>query len=114
MKNNLNFEIGKRVREQREYMGKTREEFSEKLEISERFLTDIELGNRGMSFTTLIRLCKILSISSDYILMGITDENKKPDTKISRIAASIDEKYLPYAEELLKTFAEAVEKGNCN
>ena len=111
MKNSLNFEIGKRVREQREYMGKTREEFSEKLEISERFLTDIELGNRGMSFATLIRLCKILSISSDYILMGKTDENKRPDEKISRIAASIDDEHMPYAEKLLQTFADAVEKN---
>ena len=69
VKNSLNVEIGKRVREQRVLMGYTREQFAEALDISERFATDIELGNRGMSFTTLINLCELLSVSSDYILM---------------------------------------------
>lgn len=108
VKNSLNVEIGKRVREQRVLMGYTREQFAEALDISERFATDIELGNRGMSFTTLINLCELLSVSSDYILMGIKEPLPTDDTKLNRIAARIDDKYMPLAENLLSTFAKAV------
>ena len=108
VKNSLNVEIGKRVREQRVLMGYTREQFAEALDISERFATDIELGNRGMSFTTLINLCELLSVSSDYILMGKKEPLSTDDTKLNRIAARIDDKYMPLAENLLSTFAKAV------
>lgn len=108
VKNSLNVEIGKRVREQRVLMGYTREKFAEALDISERFATDIELGNRGMSFTTLINLCELLSVSSDYILMGKKEPLPTDDTKLNRIAARIDDKYMPLAENLLNTFAKAV------
>lgn len=108
VKNSLNVEIGKRVREQRVLMGYTREQFAEALDISKRFATDIELGNRGMSFTTLINLCELLSVSSDYILMGKKEPLLTDDTKLNRIAARIDDKYMPLAENLLSTFAKAV------
>ena len=108
VKNSLNVEIGKRVREQRNLMGYTREQFAEALDISERFATDIELGNRGMSFTTLIRVCELLSVSSDYILMGKKESQPLEDTKLNRIAARIDKKYIPLAENMLSTFAKAI------
>ncbi len=109
MKNELNVAIGKRVREQRTLLGYTREQFAEALDISERFATDIELGNRGMSFTTLIRLCKLLSVSSDYILMGKFDDTARDNSKIERIIASIDKKYIPYTEELLKVIVKIID-----
>lgn len=102
MKNDLNVEIGKRVREQRMLMGYTREQFAEALDISSRFAADIELGNRGMSFATLIRLCKLLSVSSDYILMGKTDCSPGSRNELNRIISCIDDKYIPYVEDLLK------------
>ena len=108
MKNTLNLEIGQRVREQRTLMGYTREQFAEAVDISERFATDIELGNSGMSFPTLIRICKILSVSSDYILMGKTNEQTYNTKKFERIISSIDEKYIPYTEEILKTLAKII------
>ncbi len=102
MKNELNVEIGKRVREQRMLMGYTREEFAEALDISSRFAADIELGNRGMSFATLIRLCKLLSVSSDYILMGRAGSSQTGKTELDRIISCIDDKYIPYVEELMR------------
>ena len=108
MKNSLNVEIGKRVREQRMLMGYTREQFAEALDISERFATDIELGNRGMSFTTLIRLCNLLSVSSDYILMGKVKDVERDNSAINKIIYSIDDKYIPYTEELLKLIVKII------
>lgn len=77
MKKNLNLEIGERIRQEREFLGYTREQFSEILDISERFLADIELGNRGMSFSTLINISQKLNVTTDYILIGTVNEIPK-------------------------------------
>lgn len=41
--------IGKRIRCQREYMGLTREQFAEQIEVTPKFCSDIETGAKGMS-----------------------------------------------------------------
>ncbi|MCH5192431.1 MAG: helix-turn-helix transcriptional regulator [Oscillospiraceae bacterium] len=108
MKNSLNVEIGSRVRQQRKLIGYTREQFAEALDISERFAADIELGNRGMSFSTLIRLCNLLSVSSDYILMGKEPEAERDHSAIDKLLSSIDDKYIPYTEDLLKILVKII------
>ena len=40
--------IGKRIRQQREYMGFTREQFAEQIDVTPKFCSDIELGVKGM------------------------------------------------------------------
>ena len=62
--------IGGRIRKQREYLGLTREQFAEKLDITPKFCADIELGTKGMSVPTLCRIATTLSLSTDYILFG--------------------------------------------
>lgn len=48
--------IGARIRKQREFMGLTREQLAEKIEVTPKFCSDIELGVKGMSVPTLCRL----------------------------------------------------------
>ena len=45
--------IGKRIRQQREYMGFTREQFAEQIDVTPKFCSDIETGAKGMSVPTL-------------------------------------------------------------
>ncbi len=102
MKNKLNFEIGNRIRTEREFLGYTRDKFAEKVNLSVRFITDIELGVKGMSFPTLIKICDALHVSTDYIILGKTEATD--NSKIVDMFKYVDEKYIPYAEELLKVF----------
>ena len=62
--------IGARIRKQREYMGLTREQFAELLEVTPKFCSDIELGVKGMSVPTLCKISRILRLPIDYILFG--------------------------------------------
>lgn len=39
--------IGARIRQQREYMGYTREQFAELIDVAPKFCADIELGLKG-------------------------------------------------------------------
>lgn len=68
-------EIGLRIKAQRELLCMTREELAEKLDITPRFCYDIELGNKGMSLSTLCKLSKTLNISTDYLLFGEEKED---------------------------------------
>lgn len=68
MKNNL--EIGSRIRGIREGMKLSRSVFSEKLNISEVFLSQVERGEKSVSLNTLTNICNVTGASSDYILFG--------------------------------------------
>ncbi|MBE6648262.1 MAG: helix-turn-helix transcriptional regulator [Ruminococcaceae bacterium] len=101
-------EIGRRIRTQREFLGYTREALAEKLDITPKFCSDIELGVKGMSVPTLCRISDVLMISVDYILFGdvYTDEIDSPI--ISMIQKCPPEK-LHILEDLVKLFIQAIE-----
>ena len=105
---NINKEIGLRVRQLRENKGLSREKFSENIGIVPQFLAEIENGNKGMSFETLIKICNFLSVSTDYIIAGQTQNDL---SKIIYILSTIDKDYIPFAESILETYALSVRKS---
>ena len=102
----LNKQIGSRVRMQRELLGITREGLCDYVHISPQFLSEVERGIKGVSAETLRKLCDGLGLSADYLLCG-----KEALTDISPIVAmlaTLDEAYIPLAEDVLKTFFLAI------
>ena len=69
-------EMGERIRKRRESLGMTREYLSERLDITPKFLADIEYGAKGMSLKVFSRLVQVLNVSADYLLTG--DETNNP------------------------------------
>lgn len=76
-------EMGARIRAQRQLLGYTREQLAEKLDVSPKFCSDIELGVKGMSLNTLANLSDILCMNVDFILFGGQEEKSNLDTVIS-------------------------------
>ena len=68
--NELNIDIGKRIRSAREAQNKTREQIAEAADISSQFLFEIETGKKSMTARTIINIAKSLNISTDYLLLG--------------------------------------------
>lgn len=66
----INLQIGDRCRQAREAAGYTQERLAEQIGVSTQFLSDAERGVTGMSVTTIIKLCNVLSVSADFLLMG--------------------------------------------
>lgn len=67
----LNYKkTGSRIRAQRELLEYTREQLAEKLDVSTKFCSDIELGVKGVSIQTLAKLPDLLNLPTDYILFG--------------------------------------------
>lgn len=99
--------IGTRIRKQREFLGYTREQFAELLEVTPKFCSDIELGVKGMSIQTLCKIARTLRLSTDYILFG--KEDAKMDDSISLIMENCSDVERKYAKQILKTFLIAME-----
>lgn len=74
-KKDINVEVGRRVRQAREAAGLTQERFAEFIGISPQNVSCIERGLTGMSLTVLQRMCKILHVTSDSLLMDEYTEN---------------------------------------
>lgn len=108
MKKDLDRQIGNRVRLKREEQKLSREKLAECIEISPQFLAQIELGRRGMSSVTLFKLCSALSTSADYIVLGREEGNDL--SSINKMLLNLDSKYIPYIEDVIRTFIFAVNK----
>ena len=78
----LNRRIGERCRHAREASCYTQEQLAERIGVSTQFLSDAERGVTGMSVSTIIRLCDVLSVSTDYLLLG-QDSNGSPKDSLS-------------------------------
>lgn len=74
-KKELNVEIGSHIHLAREAAGLTQERFAELIPMASKNLSDVERGVVGISLYTLVRICNILSVSSDAILFGAIEEN---------------------------------------
>ncbi|MCL1823957.1 MAG: helix-turn-helix domain-containing protein [Oscillospiraceae bacterium] len=98
--------IGMRVRKQRELLGMSKDDIACFLDVSAKFVYNIEIGARGMSLNTLAKLSQVLHISTDYILFG---EKEKTDINpLLASFASCPAEKAEYAEELLKLFIKAI------
>lgn len=73
----LNVCMGERIRQARNAIGYTQEKLAEKLDVTIQYVSDLERGVVGTSIPTLVKICESLSVSSDFLLMGL-DEDVKP------------------------------------
>ena len=74
-KKEINIAIGTRIQAAREAAGLTQEKLAELIPMATKNLSDVERGVVGISLTMLVRICEILSVSSDTILFGETEKN---------------------------------------
>jgi len=62
--------IGKRIRQEREKLGLSREEFAEIIGLSDYYVGQLERGERQMSLPTLVNIVICLHVSLDYLVFG--------------------------------------------
>lgn len=104
--NELNLiEIGGRIRKSREGLMLTQEALAELLDVSVKFVSDIELGAKGMSLKTLNKLTTHLLVSADFILYGSSEGDFGELLMLMRKCPPEKRRY---AEDILKDFIRAV------
>ena len=99
--------IGQRIRKQREFLGYTREYMAERLQVSVNFCRDVEIGAKGTSVQTLVKISIFLKISIDYIIFGETLYTAYEPLFMMINACKPDKR--KYAEDILKSFLLALE-----
>lgn len=104
MLNELNTQIGCRVRRLRSEQKLSREGLSEKCDLSTQFLADIEAGRKSMTTTSLWKVARALSVSSDYLLFGGCEE--KNLTMLMEKVSMLPKEDLPLAERLIDALLE--------
>lgn len=102
-----NLTVGLRIREVREFLQMTREEFSEKCNISSSFLTAVENGQKAITSKTLYKICTTFNISADYIIRGHKDRFETD--MILEMLHSLDKNSQEHAIRILREFIKAVQ-----
>lgn len=92
--------IGERIRELREIQCFTREALAEKVDISSKFLYEIETGKKGFSADVLCRLSRALSVSCDYIMLG-EDVSNQGSEQISCLLESLGHQQVSRIQNVL-------------
>ncbi len=87
-----------RIRKAREEAGYTREKFAELLDVSVSYMAEVERGRTGISVKMLIKICRLLGLSADYVLFG--GDRSESDLRTERIS-HIDERYLPLLDSVI-------------
>ena len=91
----VNVTLGERVKLTRNTNKMTREKLAEFIDVSPRFLAEVEAGKVGVSLQTLKNLSIALSASTDYLL-GLDNESKLNKLEIIYSPlTNIDEKFYP-------------------
>ena len=97
-------DIGLRIRALREANGYTREAFVTRINISTKFLYEVESGKKGFSAETLYKISRALSTSSDYIMSG--NKHDKIPEKILDILEGFSPDQMPNVQAILKSALE--------
>lgn len=107
----INIALGEKVKYIRLQNNITREGLAENIDVSSRFLADVESGKVGVSLSTLKNICKYLGVSSDYLLNLTTiDEKYNEKTELINRIKQLDEKYIPEINKIVVAFTEATKK----
>ena len=104
-RNETNISIGKRIRLTREHAGLTQELLAEKIDVTTQYISDLERGVVGASVPTIIKICQVLNVSSDYILL----DRNGPITHgtISDHLNKLSDNHLEIINDLIKLFLKA-------
>lgn len=113
-KKEINIYIGEQIRQARETAGLTQEQFSEQIDVSPQYISDLERGVVGISVATLKRACVVLGVSSDRILFG--DNWKFRNSAILRRCENLSEQEFTILLEIIGKFVTAMElaKTQCD
>lgn len=74
-KKEIDLLVGNNIKRERIKAGYTQEKFSELIGIGTKSLSAVERGTVGVSLTTLLRICKVLSVSSNSLLFEESPKN---------------------------------------
>ena len=108
--NDFNKKLGLKIKKLRERRGFSREKLGEMAEISDRFIYDIETGQKGISAENLYKLSRALNVTSDYLLFEV-EENKNELSYVTEILKSLSPSELESVEKIILEISKLTSKN---
>ena len=106
--------MGRRIRQRREVLGMSREDLARRLDVTSKFIADLEYGDKGTSVKNLYRLKQILGLSVDYLMDGdrsdLTEEEPRRllNENIMGSLSVCNVKQLQVMEKIARLYVEGV------
>ena len=91
--------IGQRVSVRRQELKLTQEQLADQMDVSLQMISNLEQGRKAIRPENLIKLCRALNISSDYILTG--QRSGIENTELTRKFALLTEKHQRIISQLI-------------
>ena len=63
-------DMGRRISARRQELGLTQEKVAEQMDVSLQMVSNLELGKKAIRPENMVKLCKVLDVSADFILTG--------------------------------------------
>lgn len=96
--------MGKRMAERRKQLGLTQEKVAEGVGIAYQQYNKVEKGKSCLGSDTLLRVSKVLNISTDYLLTGTGDNTRYQDA--IAILSQMSDRQLELAQQVLRCMAD--------
>lgn len=99
--------IGKRIKECRERLGLTQEQFSEKTDLSVNYISTVERGASFPRCEKLITIINALEVSADAVFCDVIDHSteykaNEIDKRISKLPTAEQKRILEMLELMIK------------
>ena len=95
-------EVGRRIAQRRHALGLKQAEVNEMADLSDKYLSHIETARTTPSIEVLVRICKALNTTPDYVLLGAVEDEENIEALLEKIKLLKSDKQ----RELLSNFVD--------
>ena len=106
-------ELGKRIAKRRKELGLKQRQVNEMAELSDKYLSNIETARSIPSIDVLMRICGVLKVTPDYLLLGSVNDYSNDDIITSKTKDRTTERPVFFITFLF-TFKNPHGVDNCN
>lgn len=99
-------QMGNRLFERRKQLRLTQEEVAERANVTSQMISTAELGKKALRPENIIKLCGVLGISTDYLLLGIATE--RDFSLLTEELSVLSQSQYRYLEDIVNSFIAAM------
>ncbi|MBR3943425.1 MAG: helix-turn-helix transcriptional regulator [Clostridia bacterium] len=102
--------LGKRIRKARKQMRLTQEQLAEACDLSTAHIGHIERGTRALSIESLVTISQYLNVSTDYLLLDISNSSEHNLSALIRTIENADNEKHMKLYNVIKILAENIDQ----
>lgn len=100
--------IGSRIAQRRKMLGMPQEQLAEIVDLSIQTISNIENGKKAVRPENLIKICRALNSTTDYILLGTVEQDKA--SELARKCMQLKEQDYEIITAVINKFLECNKK----